>query len=268
MKERPTEIYALESEFQSKPQFVEVLLPDHFDKSTKYRVLYLLPVEAGQGVRFGDGIMEAKKLGLQNQYDVIVVAPAFDSEPWYGNDAADPHRRQEDFLVKAVVPFIESQYPTTGTAEGRLLLGYSKSGWGALSLILRNPDVFGYAASWDAPLMFTEKQFGLWGTKQTYGTPENMILYLPSKLVRERAGPFQNKKRLVVAGLQFFGTFTDARFPYDGPSHTEAFHELAEANGVLHDYDPNLKTGHSWNPSWMKPVVKMLIQLSEQDKKR
>jgi hypothetical protein len=71
-----------------------------------------------------------------------------------------------------------------------------------------------------------------------------------------------------VAGLQFFGTFTDARFPYDGPSHTEAFHELAEANGVLHDYDPNLKTGHSWNPSWMKPVVKMLIQLSEQDKKR
>ena len=170
--------------------------------------------------------------------------------------------------MKAVVPFIESQYPTTGTAEGRLLLGYSKSGWGALSLILRNPDVFGYAASWDAPLMFTEKQFGLWGTKQTYGTPENMILYLPSKLVRERAGPFQNKKRLVVAGLQFFGTFTDARFPYDGPSHTEAFHELAEANGVLHDYDPNLKTGHSWNPSWMKPVVKMLIQLSEQDKKR
>jgi hypothetical protein len=268
LKERPTEIYALESEFQSKPQFVEVLLPDHFDKSKKYRVLYLLPVEAGQGVRFGDGIMVARKLGIQNQYDVIVVAPAFDSEPWYGNDAADPHRRQEDFLVKAVVPFIESQYPTTGTAEGRLLLGYSKSGWGALSLILRNPDVFGYAASWDAPLMFTEKQFGLWGTKQTYGTPENMTLYLPSKLVRERAGPFQNKKRLVVAGLQFFGTFTDARFPYDGPSHTEAFHELAEANGVLHDYDPNLKTGHSWNPSWMKPVVKMLIQLSEQDKKR
>jgi hypothetical protein len=267
LKERSTEIYALESEFQSKPQFVEVLLPDDFDKSKKYRVLYLLPVEAGQGVRFGDGIMVARKLEIQNQHDLIVVAPAFDSEPWYGNDAADPHRRQEDFLVKAVVPFIESQYPTTGTAEGRLLLGYSKSGWGALSLILRNPDVFGYAASWDAPLMFTEKQFGLWGTKETYGTPENMILYLPSKLVSERAGPFQNKKRLVVAGLKLFGTFTDAKFPYDGPSHTEAFHELAEANGVLHDYDPNIITGHSWNPVWMKPVVNMLIQLSETNKK-
>lgn len=113
LKERSTEIYALESEFQSKPQFVEVLLPDDFDKSKKYRVLYLLPVEAGQGVQFGDGIMVARKLGIQNQHDLIVVAPAFDSEPWYGNDATDPHRRQEDFLLKAVVPFIESQYPTT-----------------------------------------------------------------------------------------------------------------------------------------------------------
>jgi len=36
---------------------------------------------------------------------------------------------------------------------------------------------------------------------------------------------------------------------------------------VLHDYDPNIITGHSWNPVWMEPVVNMLIQLSETNKR-
>ena len=48
--------------------------------------------------------------------------------------------------MKTVVPLIEEHYSALGTAEGRLLFGFSKSGWGALTLILRNPDFFGYAA--------------------------------------------------------------------------------------------------------------------------
>ena len=32
--------------------------------------------------------------------------------------------------MKTVVPLIEEHYSTLGTAEGRLLFGFSKSGWG------------------------------------------------------------------------------------------------------------------------------------------
>jgi S-formylglutathione hydrolase FrmB len=263
--ERGTWRHMVDSPFQTGPSLVEVLLPDHFDKAKKYRVLYLLPVEVGEGIKFGDGMKVARALGLHNKYALIVVAPTFDVMPWFGNHATNPQCRQEDHMVKTVVPFIESHYPTIGTAEGRLLLGYSKSGWGALTLILRNPDVFGYAASWDAPLMFTENQCGVWGTLDNFGTAETMAQFLPSTLVRARAEPFKTRTRLVVAGLNKFGTLSDRRFPFDGPSHTEAFHELAESCGVQHLFNAGIKANHSWNPQWMQPVVAMLMKLSEKD---
>jgi hypothetical protein len=234
---------------------VEVLLPEKFDRAKHYRVLYVLPVEAGKNHRFGDGLKVIRELDAHNRYDLIVVAPTFDVDPWYSG-------KQEEYLVQTLVPKIDREYPTTSNAEGRLLLGFSKSGWGAFTLILRHPDVFGYAASWDAPLMFTEKQFGIWKTDKNFGTAENMTRYLPSALLREHAGEFQKKTRLVLAGKNLFGTFTDKRFPYDGPSHTEAAHELMDQLGVKHRYEPNLKANHSWNAKWVKPLLEMLLSIS------
>lgn len=51
-------------------------------------------------------------------------------------------------------------------------------GRAAVSLPLRHGDTFGAAASWDAPLMFTEKQFGIWKTDKQYGTPAAMAAHL------------------------------------------------------------------------------------------
>lgn len=263
-QERATWRHMVTSAFQSGPSLVEVLLPDDYDENKEYRVLYLLPVETGEGRRFGDGMKVARSLGLHNRYDLIVVAPTFDVMPWFGNHATDPQIRQEDHMVDTVVPFIDSHYSTTGRTEGRFLLGYSKSGWGALTLILRNSEVFGYAASWDAPLMFTEAQFGAWGTADNFGTAEAMAAFLPSELICKRAEPFKDRTRLVVTGLNKFGTLADRRFPYDGPSHTEAFHERATACGVAHVFDAGIKANHSWNPKWIRPVVDRLMQLAEE----
>ncbi|HEY3787861.1 MAG TPA: alpha/beta hydrolase-fold protein [Urbifossiella sp.] len=55
--------------------------------------------------------------------------------------------------MKVFVPFIDKTYPVRAEAGGRLLLGFSKSGWGAYSLRMRHPDLFGKAAAWDAPLI-------------------------------------------------------------------------------------------------------------------
>jgi hypothetical protein len=240
---------------------IAVLLPDHFDPAKKHSVLYVLPVEGRGSSRYGDGLAVIRKLNAHNRHNLIVAAPSFEIPPWFGNHATDPGRRYEDYMVKTVVPFIESRYPTTGTPEGRLLLGFSKSGWGAFTLILRNPDVFGYAASWDAPLMLTEKQFGVWQTDQNFGTPENMGPYLPSVLLRDKSGPFREKTRLVLAGKNLFGTMSDKRFPYEGPSHTEAAHALMEQVGVKHAYDPEVAAPHSWNPKWVGPVLEKLMQI-------
>ena len=261
--ERGTWRHSVESRFQSGSTIVEVLLPEKFEHTKKYRVVYVLPVEPNEEFKFGDAIQVVRKFGYHNKHDVIFVLPTFSGSPWYGNHASDPKNRQEDYLIKDVLPLVERVYPTMETAEGRLLLGFSKSGWGALSLILRNPSIFGYAASWDAPLMMTEKQFGIWRTDEAFGTPENMARYLPSALLHERSAPFKEKTRIVVSGMNLFGTFADKKHPYEGPSHTDAFHSAADSAGVLHVYEPSLNTSHAWGDGWMRPVTELLLRLPE-----
>jgi hypothetical protein len=264
-QERGAWRHTVASSFQSKPTIVEVLQPDTFDRTKRYRVIYLLPVEPSEEVKFGDPIQVVRKFGYHNKHDVIFVRPTFSKTPWYGNHDTDQSKRQEDYLISDVIPLVERNYPTLAAPEGRLLLGFSKSGWGALLLILRNPGVFGYAASWDAPLMMTEKQFGSWQTDEVFGTPQNMAHYLPSRLVESRSEPFRTRTRVVVAGSNLFGRFSDKRYPYDGQAHTEAFHSTAEAAGMLHVYAPALKADHAWLDQWMRPVIEMLMELTQKE---
>ena len=264
---RGTWQHRIESPYLSGTNLVEVLLPDAYanDDTTRFRVLYVLPVESGEQRRWGDGLKVIRALGLHNRHRLICVAPTFDTTPWYGNHATDPKTRHEDHLMKVVLPLVESHYRTADGPDGRLLLGFSKSGWGAVSLLLTHGDIFGAAASWDAPLMFTEKQFGIWETGRHFGTPETMATHLPTALLRQQAGDFQDKPRLVITGKASFGTNGDPRFPYDGPSHTEAFHELADSLGVKHAFSADIKATHSWNKEWVEPVVERLLEVSPTD---
>ncbi|MEM7393745.1 MAG: alpha/beta hydrolase-fold protein, partial [Verrucomicrobiota bacterium] len=165
------ETHRVETEYQRGKQEIQVLLPDAYREDGSYRVLYVLPVEKGFRNRFGRGLLLLKEMDAHNRYDLIIVRMGFEKEPWYGDHAADPSVRQASYLKEFVAPFIEKKYAAQSSPEGRLLFGFSKSGWGAFSLILKYPDFFGYAAAWDAPLLFTKFQFGM---KSVYGTPEQL----------------------------------------------------------------------------------------------
>ncbi len=132
---------------------LEVLLPTH---GTRWPVLFVLPVEAAGEFYYGDGLALARALDLANRYGVIVAAPTFDTLPWYGSHVADPRIRHDAHLVHAVLPTLDACFPTT---TARYLLGFSKSGFGAVSLLARFPDVFTAAASWDAPLLVDFRTF-------------------------------------------------------------------------------------------------------------
>ena len=59
------------SEFQSGETLIRVLLPEKFESDERLKVLYLLPVEAIIEHRYGDGLLEAKKLDLANKQRLI-----------------------------------------------------------------------------------------------------------------------------------------------------------------------------------------------------
>ena len=240
-------VHEVRSSYQAGTTLIRVLQPDTLLNDKKYPVIYLLPVEAGRENRYGDGLSEVKKLDLQNKFGAVFVAPTFSHLPWYADHPTNPEIRQESFFVKAVVPFIDKNYPVRAEAEARLLLGFSKSGWGAWSLLLRHPDTFGKAVAWDAPLMMDKP--GIYGSGDIFGTADNFENYRVSKLLEDNADKFSNEteNRLVLLG---YGNFR--------AEHVRV-HALMDKLKITHEYRDGPERKHDWHSGWVNEAVQLLL---------
>jgi len=240
------------SEFQAGETLIRVLLPEKFEPGERLNVLYLLPVEANSEHRYGDGLIEAKKLDLANKHRLICVAPTFSHLPWYADHPTDKTIRQETYFLKVVVPAIEKWYPARAERDGRLLVGFSKSGYGAWSLLLRHPDTFTKAAAWDAPLMKTlPDQFGM---GPIYGTVENFSAYRLDNLLHDRAAVLRPKT----------GETSTARLIHLGYGSFREHHQRAEALlnelQIPHVYNDGPKLDHTWHSGWLEEAAKRLLE--------
>ena len=247
-------VHRVTSEYQTGETLIRVLLPEKVDANERLKVLYLLPVEANTEHRYGDGLLEAKKLDLANKHRLICVAPTFSHLPWYADHPTDKTIRQETYFLKVVVPTTERLYPALAKLDGRLLVGFSKSGYGAWSLLLRHPDHFAKAAAWDAPLMKTEpNQFGM---GPIYGTPENFASYRIDQLLRDRAERLRPKSgdqptaRLIHLG---YGNFRD---------HHQRAEALLNELQIPHAYADGPKLEHTWQSGWLEEALKRLLESS------
>jgi hypothetical protein len=224
---------------------IRVLLPDQLDAAKRYRVLYVLPVEAAHGNRYGDGLREAKRLDLHNRFRLICVAPSFADLPWYADHPTDEQLQQESYLLRDVVPFVDANYPVVPGPSGRLLVGFSKSGWGAFSLLLRNPTMFSKAAAWDAPLnMQAPNKYGM---GPIFGTQENFEQYQVTRLLPERADGLRAETRLFHLGYDNFR------------EHHEAVEAMLSAQNIAHIYRDGPKRKHIWESGWLQEAVELLM---------
>lgn len=253
-------IHTVETQYQNGEQEIHVLLPDDYKEGKLYHVFYLLPVEKGFNQRYGYGLGVLKEMNAHNKYDIIIVQMGFEIEPWYGDHQSNPRIRQASYLKDFIIPFIEKHYSTKNAPEGRLLLGFSKSGWGAFSLILTYPEFFGYAASWDAPMFLDRFHYGM---EEVYGSLEQLNSYRPDRLVCRQKKHFQNKARLVLMGEMDWGRSIPA---FNGGSHTVEMHELLEKEGVKHIFNDTLKVPHRWNKEWISPILEALMGLTKSQK--
>ena len=236
--------HTVESEYQHGETEIRVLLPDKIETGKRYPVLYLLPVEAGDGLKWGDAQREAKQIDLTNKYGVICVYPTFSHLPWYVDHPSDPQIRQETYFLKVVLPFIERNYPARGERSGRYLLGFSKSGWGAYSLLLRHPDIFAKSAAWDAPLMLQQGRYGL---ETIAGTQSNMEKYRITDLLKLQANEVSSSKRFVLLG---YGNFREP---------TQQAHELMNSLKIPHEYADGPQRKHDWNTGWVAEAAALLF---------
>lgn len=247
--------HTIRSPFQGGENAVHVLLPAAARQpGRRFRVLYVLPVYGGAEAARA-GLAEVRRAGLHERHGLICVSPAFATIPWYADHPTDPLIRQESHLLRAVLPLVEQSYPARADAAGRLLLGFSKSGWGAWSLLLRHPEVFGRAASWDAPL--TMPSPGRWHTDQVWPTEADFARYAVGDLLRQRAELLRRQPaRLVLMG--------HGKFPDDDV----AVHELMGRLGLPHHWEHGRRLEHGWSSGWVAPAVNALMSLSDASQSR
>jgi enterochelin esterase-like enzyme len=238
-------VHTVRSPYQPGTTEIRVLLPPRMKSGARYPVVYLLPVEPGNQDRYGDGLREIQEQRLAERFPAIFVAPTFAQLPWYADHPTDREVRQESHFLAAVVPFVDEHYPARPGKGGRLLLGFSKSGWGAFSLLLRHPDRFGKAAAWDAPLM--EQRPERFGMRPIFGTQENFEQYRLTTLFERRGAALGDSERLIVLG---YGNFR--------AQHEQA-HALLVERCIPHVYRDGPRREHHWGSGWVAEALELLL---------
>ena len=80
----------------------------------------------------------------------MCVEASFSGSISVKNVAGSADMQDEDYLVKTVVPLIDSLCPTIAKPCGRSMVGFCASGNGATWMLLRHLDMFGKSAVWEA----------------------------------------------------------------------------------------------------------------------
>jgi hypothetical protein len=242
-------IYPIRSIYQGlREQTVRVLEPTNPIRGKQRRLLYVLPVQAGvtnQSSTWSDGLEELRLLNVPNRFNITLIAPSFNYEPWYGDNSVDPTRRMESFIVEDLIPFGDTFAPDTNIPQ-RFLIGFSKSGNGALFLIMRHPNLFSAVAAWDSPAQLSDLSvFPALATN--FGTQANYDLYnIPALVFRSRK-EFQHHNRLWVSGDQSIWT-----------THMIQLDSQLRAASVQHTWTPGGRRGHSWSSGWLESAVTAL----------
>ncbi len=234
------------SPYQAGETKIHVLLPFDRSNGADTSVLYVLPVEVQDGQKCGDPLAELRKLDVQSKHRLICVKPTLSHAPWYADHPSDPCIRQETYFLKVVVPFIVQTYCSAVESRRRLLLGFSKSGWGACSLLLRHPDDFARAAVFDAPLAWQSPN--RYGMAEVFETQSNFDQYCVPELLQSSALKLGHEPRLALYGYSEFR------------GHHQFLHYRLKHFGIAHDYADGPRRDHRWDSGWLPHAIEFLTR--------
>jgi hypothetical protein len=227
-----------------------------------HRFIYVLPVarDAEAQDLFGDGLEALRALNVHNLYNAHLIAPSFHVTPWYADHDSNPERRYESFLVNDLVPWVQANLGVTGQEE-HWLVGLSKSGFGAVTLLFRNPTAFSAAAAWDFPA--EQPDTNEFDMPDNYGTETNFQnnYRLTDAWIAARKAPFQTATRLWLSHDSV--TFDDAPTFLE---EVDVFAGRLQAQGVQFMRTGGAPRLHSWTSGWLPEAVASLQEMRYTDR--
>jgi len=148
-----------------------VIQPEHAATlnpgSSHFPVVYLLH---GHGGNYAQWPATAPQLGKEaDDLGILFIAPDGGFDSWYFDSPIDPSVRYETFVIKELIPYIDTHYPTVPDRAHRAITGLSMGGHGALYLAIRHTELFGAAGATSGGVDFRPFPDN-WGIKKDLGT--------------------------------------------------------------------------------------------------
>ncbi|GAA2561536.1 hypothetical protein ACPCK9_31980 [Streptomyces koyangensis] len=232
----------LESPFQGPGTQATLIWPEQRVR----RVVLALPVEKGDGRKYGHSLTEIGRLPAHLRVGTLFAAPTFSESPWLVNHATRADCQQEDHLVRVVVPTVLAMLGTQARPPVHLL-GFSKGGFAALNLLTRHPGLFAVASVWDASLLSDRPPHPQ--LVEVTGSPARLDDYDVRQNLRRHARTLQGARRIALGGI---GTLE---------ADWTAGRRLLEALGIPHDAYRDAPAHHRWDTAWLAPALQHLLAL-------
>jgi hypothetical protein len=237
---------------------LRVLQPTNPTAGVPHNVLYVLPVEPELGTTYGDGLQTLRSLDAQDKYNLTIVEPSFGIDPWYANNPNDSTLQYETFMTQDLVPWVTQNLAPSAASQllappatpQNWLIGFSKSGLGGEDLLLKHPDIFTLAATWDFPADMASYDAFAPSSSNEYGTDANFQANyrLTSAFLSAHSAPFLTKNRIWIGGYQDFQT---DMADYDA---------LLTSLGILHTTETPQSMAHRWDSGWVPIALSALSQ--------
>ena len=112
-----------------------VILPVDYESSptTRYPVLYLLHGLTGH---YSDWMARTNIADYAADYRLIIVMPE-GNDSWYTDSATVETDKYESYVLKELIPDVQSRYRTIEARYGRAIAGLSMGGYGAIKFGLK-----------------------------------------------------------------------------------------------------------------------------------
>lgn len=128
-----------------------IVLPNKYTQSKeRYITLYLLH---GFNQNYTDWVRMSQVTQFAQKYKLIIITPDAKNS-WYANSPLLKNANYEDYIVKDVIPFIDSKYRTVKSKTFRAIAGLSMGGYGAAKLALKYSNLFFFAGCLSPAIQF------------------------------------------------------------------------------------------------------------------
>ena len=234
---------------------VSVLLPEPYNPSVRYPVLYLLHGYSGDHTNWAS----LTKLGTYvDKLRLIVVMPDAENS-WYVNSATVDQDRFEDYVMKDLPRHIQQRYSVDTAKQG--IAGLSMGGYGAIMLALKHPTRFRFVGSLSGALSYPRAM------ADTLRTPGRNLLPSLRRAFGERNVDFQNRHDAMLLAQEaardslpyfYFVIGTSDGFRDFLPAH-RALTDQLRASGAHYEYHET-PGGHSWQ-YWDREIQPLLSRM-------